>query len=158
MWDIGVGALFAVNRPKVLQHKAVRFDERLSNGRFCGGTDDVDFFMQAFQAGLTLAYEPCAVAHHLFPGDWAGLRKKCRQYALTDGAFYAKWWREAEPVDFINEVRAWVGRLTTHAGLSLDGRPGVPLTSVVVEPLYKLFGATAWSLVLAHREPAVSIV
>lgn len=156
VWNIGVGALFAVNRLKVLQRKTVRFDERLSNGRFCGGTEDVDFFMQAFQAGLTLAYEPEAVTHHQFPNNWIGLRRKCRQYALTDGAFYAKWRREAQPIDLVNEILGWTRRLVTHTLRTVDGRPCVPLASIATEPLYKLAGAAAWSFVLAHRQPAES--
>jgi cellulose synthase/poly-beta-1,6-N-acetylglucosamine synthase-like glycosyltransferase len=154
VWDIGVGALFAVNRPKVLEHKAVRFDERLSNGRFCGGTEDVDFFMQAFHAGLRLTYEPEAVVHHQFPDDWTGMRRKCRQYALTDGAFYAKWYREADPVDFVNEIRGWARRLAMHGVRAVEDRPRVPLVSVAIEPLYKLFGAAAWAFVLMHRTSA----
>lgn len=151
VWDVGVGALFAVDRSSVLQHRLARFDERLSNGRFCGGTEDVDFFMRALHSGLTLAYEPDIVAHHLFPGEWASMRKKCRQYALTDGAFYAKWGSEASLVDVLNEIRGWVRRLQTHTALVRADRPAIPLRSLAAEPLYKLVGAAAWLVVLAHR-------
>jgi glycosyltransferase involved in cell wall biosynthesis len=153
VWDVGVGALFAINRPSVVDCASVRFDERLSNGRWCGGTEDVDFFLRAFHAGLGLAYEPEAVAFHLFPDDGTGMRRKCRQYALTDGAFYAKWCRQAAPADLLSEVSGWVRRLGTHTVRAVDGRPGVPLASVAAEPFYKLTGAAAWWLVLAHRSP-----
>src|SRR6266851_6412265 len=51
-WAMGVGAAFALNRLHLRTvPQSPMFDETLSNGRFCGGTEDVDFFLQCYQSG-----------------------------------------------------------------------------------------------------------
>lgn len=145
VWDIGVGALFGIDRLKVLQ-KEIRFDERLSNGRFCGGTEDVDFFMQAYYAGLTLVYEARATVHHLFPTDWESVTQKYHQYALSDGAFYTKWRSKSELDDYRRELRGWARRMVIHIGRTATKQPAVPLWSLCAEFPLKIFGGAFWYL------------
>ena len=145
VWQFGVGATFAVDRELL---GAVRFDERLSNGRFCGGTEDVDFFYAAYVAGRTISYVADAVLEHLFPLTAAAASAKCRQYALTDGAFYAKWARRVSRHDLHGEITGWWGRITKRRADRTAGRPSVPLPDLLAEPVYKLVGGVTWALVL----------
>ena len=63
-WSLGVGAAFAINRSSFKRIAQLpMFDETLSNGRYCGGAEDVDFFFQCAQAGLVVEY--CAEATFL---------------------------------------------------------------------------------------------
>jgi hypothetical protein len=144
-----VGATFAVDLPLLdARPETVRFDERLSNGRFCGGSEDVDFFYAAYHLGHVVTYVAEAVVEHVFPTSPAAVSAKCRQYALSDGAFYAKWARHLSPADLHGEVTGWLGRIAKGATDRACGRPAVPVTDLLAEPLYKLVGGLTWALVL----------
>jgi GT2 family glycosyltransferase len=149
VWQFGVGATFAVDRALLgAGGAAVCFDERLSNGRFCGGSEDVDFFYAAYVAGRTVCYVADAVVEHLFPPTAAAVSAKCRQYALTDGAFYAKWARRVSASDLRGEVTGWWGRIAKRRADRAAGRLAVPLSDLLAEPVYKLVGGVTWALVL----------
>lgn len=150
VWDFGVGAAFAVDLVMLGQARPVPgFDERLSNGRFCGGSEDSDFFFQAYRAGLAISYVADAVVYHEFPEGWAALRRKCRQYALSDGAFYAKWRKASRPSDFIKDGIGWAARMRQQIADRLGGRDAVPFVSLAAEPAYKAIGGAYW---LARHE------
>lgn len=146
VWDFGVGATFAVDR--ALLGDAVRFDERVSNGRFCGGSEDVDFFYAAYLAGHTVSYVADAVVEHLFPLAASAVVAKCRQYALSDGAFYAKWARHLSASDLRREAAGWWERIGKRRDDRAAGRPAVPLPDLLAEPVYKLVGGVTWALIL----------
>jgi len=147
VWAFGVGAAFALNMPLLAgSDGGPRFDERLSNGCRCGGTEDVDFFYAVHTRGLGLVYVADAVVQHLFPSDLRELRAKCRQYALADGAFYAKWMRRASAGDLAAELAGWLRRVRLHWRLSLVGEAAVPLRTLLAEPMYKLLGVVDWNL------------
>lgn len=149
VWDFGVGATFAVDLPALaVASPAIRFDERLSNGRLGGGTEDVDFFYQAYLAGLRISYEAAATVEHLFAEDHAAVVGKCRQYALSDGAFYAKWLRRTSPSDWGREITGWAARFAAQAGRMATGHPAVPIHSLAAEPALKLIGGALWFAVL----------
>lgn len=154
VWAFGVGAAFVVNVPPLTGGGGggPRFDERLSNGRLGGGTEDVDFFYAAHTRGLTLVYVADAVVRHAFPTDWRGLRAKCRQYALADGGFYAKWIQHVSIADLAGELTGWLRRVWLHTGRTLRGEAAIPLGTLLAEPMYKLVGALVWYL----RRPAPS--
>jgi len=144
-WKLGVGAAFAVCLPSLRALAShVSFDETLSNGRFAGGAEDVDFFFQVLEAGGAVRYSPEAVVYHIFPNGTEALRRKLCQYALADGAYYAKWWKARSHGDIAGEVRNWIQRLLEHVLLRLKGRPSVPLLPLVTEPVYKLIGGVVW--------------
>lgn len=148
VWQFGVGAAFAVDvtRMKQMLGGMVSFDERLSNGRFAGGTEDVDYFYSLYVAGGGITYVADAVFWHDFPTSSRGLRAKCRQYAIADGAFYAKWRVHVSSTDIASEVRGWCARLTRHLRARLSRQPAVPLRSLLAEPLYKAVGVLTWQL------------
>ncbi len=144
-WKLRVGAAFAVCLPSLRAFaKHVSFDETLSNGCFAGGAEDVDFFLQVIKAGGSLRYSPEAIAYHVFPNGPKALRHKLRQYALADGAYYAKWWKARSSGDVLGEVRAWFRRLSEYILLRFRHLPTVPLFSLVAEPAYKLMGGVVW--------------
>lgn len=147
-WQFGVGAAFAVDLP--LLHGSdtpIRFDERLSNGRFCGGSEDVDFFYSLYLAGHRLSYATEAVVEHVFPLSKAAVSAKCRQYALSDGAFYAKWANRISAADMLSEVVGWCRRLGRTTIDIARRRPAVPFLTLLAEPLYKVVGGMTWVLV-----------
>jgi hypothetical protein len=146
VWEFGVGATFAVDRE--LLGDTVRFDERLSNGRFCGGSEDVDFFYVAYLDGHTVCYVADAVVEHLFPLPTAAVSAKCRQYALSDGAFYAKWARHLSARGLRGEVTGWWERIGKRRVDRAAGRPVMPLSDLLAEPFYKLVGGATWALFL----------
>lgn len=148
VWQFGVGATFAVDLPLLARRDAVRFDERLSNGRFCGGSEDVDFFYAVYLSGHTVCYVAEAVVEHLFPLSARAVSAKCRQYALSDGAFYAKWAGYISATDLRRELSGWWGRIRKHSADRAHGRPAVPQVDLLTEPLYKLVGGVAWALIL----------
>lgn len=148
VWQFGVGAAFAVDRARMHEQldRVPRFDERLSNGRFAGGTEDVDYFYAVYVAGGAVAYVSQAIFGHKFPARRRDIRAKCRQYAIADGAFYAKWRGRADRSDIVSEIHGWRRRLAGHVGARARGRPAVPLRSLLAEPAYKVFGALTWSV------------
>lgn len=149
VWDFGVGATFAVDKPLLdAGGRPVRFDERLSNGRFCGGTEDVDLFYSAYVAGHTVCYVGDAVVGHLFPATETDVHAKCRQYALSDGAFYAKWARRVSVGDLRREAVGWGRRVVKARNDRQSGRAAVPLSVMVGELVYKMVGGATWALAL----------
>lgn len=145
-WSMGVGAVFAVDRERL---RAVPqppiFDETLSNGRFCGGTEDVDFFLQCLQAGLVVEYCAKAVfAHEEAPG-LSRLRAKMVQYARADGAFYAKWRSMLDIQDVLADVGGWAKRVMIHTERRLKGEISLPMVALLREPVEKALGAIWWS-------------
>ncbi|MGZ4526224.1 MAG: glycosyltransferase [Mycobacterium sp.] len=148
VWQFGVGAAFAVNvrRMRYVLGRDVTFDERLSNGRFAGGTEDVDYFYSVYVAGGGIAYVADAVFEHDFPASSPELRRKCRQYAIADGAFYAKWCSRAHSTDLVRETRGWCARVARHVHARARRQPTVPLRSLLAEPVYKAVGALTWRL------------
>ena len=147
-WQFGVGAAFAIDllRMKRTLGQEVTFDERLSNGRFAGGTEDVDYFYSVYVAGGGIAYVADAVFEHDFPASSHRLRAKCRQYAIADGAFYAKWRSRAHPTDLLGETHGWCARVVRHVHARASRQPAVPLRSLLAEPAYKAVGALTWEL------------
>lgn len=148
VWQFGVGAAFAVDiaRMRQLIDSVVSFDERLSNGRFAGGAEDVDYFYSVYVAGGTIAYVADAVFRHDFPSALGGVRAKCRQYAIADGAFYAKWRSRANVSDVVGEARGWCARVARHVRARAKREPTVPLRSLLAEPAYKAVGALTWQV------------
>ena len=146
-WKLGVGAAFAVCLPslRALRVQAA-FDESLSNGRFAGGAEDVDFFFQVIGAGGTVRYSPEALAYHIFPCGSLALRRKLRQYFLADGAYYAKWWSARSRRDLVGEARGWFGRVARHLVRRIQRSPSLPILSLLAEPAYKLTGGVVWHL------------
>jgi GT2 family glycosyltransferase len=148
VWQFGVGAAFAIDvlsMRHALGH-VVTFDERLSNGRFAGGTEDVDYFYSVYVAGGGIAYVADAVFKHDFPASSRGLWAKCRQYAIADGAFYAKWRSHTHPTDLVGEIYGWCERVARHVHTRARRQPTVPLRSLLAEPVYKAVGALTWQL------------
>lgn len=144
-WALGVGAAFAVNCPRLKEGDQVPlFDETLSNGRFCGGAEDVDFFYQCVRAGLIVEYCARAVLVHEEMQDLARLRAKMTQYARADGAFYAKWRHSLGWHDLLSEIRAWAERVSTHVLRRSQGRAALPVITLLLEPLEKVVGAAWW--------------
>lgn len=149
VWDFGVGAAFAVDLHRLATAcPPALFDERLSNGRPGCGTEDVDFFYQVYLAGLSVSYVADAQLEHVFLTDRAAIVAKCRQYALSDGAFYAKWRRRIPASDLAAEVTGWARRTAAQVARRRTGVPSVPVRSLLAEPLHKLIGGALWFFVL----------
>jgi GT2 family glycosyltransferase len=148
VWQFGVGAAFAIDmlRMRHVLGRDVTFDERLSNGRFAGGTEDVDYFYSVYVEGGGIAYVADAVFEHDFPASSRQLRAKCRQYAIADGAFYSKWRSHAHSADLVGETRGWCARVARHVHARARRQPAVPLRSLLAEPVYKAVGALTWQL------------
>lgn len=154
-WQFGVGAMFAVDRTLLdAGETPVRFDERLSNGSFCGGSEDIDFFYSAYLAGHTLSYVADAVVAHLFPDSAAAVSAKCRQYALADGAFYGKWASHVTGADLRGEIAGWRSRLRKRAADRAHGRPAMPLRMLLAEPIHKLIGGVTWAVWRLRGRPS----
>ncbi|WP_300606662.1 glycosyltransferase [Trebonia sp.] len=149
VWQFGVGATFAIDLSLLgSKGNAIRFDERLSNGRFCGGSEDIDFFYAAYLNGHIVSYVAEAVVEHIFPISAAEVSAKCRQYALSDGAFYTKWAQHVSAADIRGEIAGWLRRLGGSIANRSRGRPAVPILDLLAEPLYKLMGGATWELLL----------
>lgn len=146
IWPVGVGALFAVRAAVVAAgaQDGVSFDERLSNGLPCGGTEDVDFFLRCLIAGLGVHYAGDVVALHTYPDSLQLVGSKMRHYAQADGAFFGKWSRLLGWRDLHADLLHWVCRVGLHFQLMTAGHPHVPLGSLVMEPADKLYGALRW--------------
>lgn len=147
-WTLGVGAVFAVRRSMLdaVAHPPI-FDETLSNGRFCGGAEDVDFFLQCLLSDIPVAYCADAVVEHNYPTSLRCVRTKMTQYARADGAFYAKWrhllgWR-----DVAADLLDWSRRVEDHFRRDAAHRPHLPLATSLHEPADKLIGAAWWRLI-----------
>lgn len=146
-WQLGAGAAFAVRRSALdAVPTPPGFDETLSNGRFCGGAEDVDFFMQCLQAGIGIAYCADAVFSHRFPSSLTSVRRKMRAYARADGAFYCKWRHMIERGDLIDDAVAWRRRVVEHAAAWARREPHLPLMTLLQEPAGKAVGALWWRL------------
>lgn len=145
VWSMGVGATFAINREciRTITQPPI-FDESLSNGRFCGGAEDVDFFLQCLQAGLIVEYCADAALVHQEARGWSQLHSKMIQYARADGAFYAKWRSELSVRDVIADLASWAMRVRLHTFRYIRGKTALPLVALLVEPLEKIMGAIWW--------------
>ncbi|MGH3887851.1 MAG: glycosyltransferase family 2 protein [Pseudonocardiaceae bacterium] len=144
-WQLGVGAVFAVRRTLLdAVASPPSFDESLSNGRFCGGAEDVDFFLQCLHAGIGLSYCADAVFWHEFPSSVGVLRRKITAYARADGAFYCKWRHDIGPSAVARDLLSWAARVQYHAVAKVKGSPHLPLVPVLAEPVEKLIGAVWW--------------
>lgn len=146
IWPVGVGALFAVRAPAVAaaSPSGVSFDERLSNGLPCGGTEDVDFFLRCLTAGVGIHYAGDVVARHEYPASLQLVRSKVRHYSRADGAFYGKWSRLLRWRDVRADLVHWVYRVGLHVRLWAVHAPHVPLGPLLMEPGDKLYGAVRW--------------
>lgn len=146
-WLLGVGAAFAVRR-SILDGVDVPpvFDESLSNGRVCGGAEDVDFFLQCLHAGVRLAYCPEAEFRHAFPRSRQAGSAKMRQYARADGAFYGKWHVARTRGSVGADLADWAQRLRQHVRRQTAGEPHLPVLPLAEEPLHKAAGAAWWHL------------
>lgn len=148
IWPVGVGALFAVRAPALAAAvgEGLSFDERLSNGLPCGGTEDVDFFLRCLLAGVGLHYAGDVVAGHVYPVSLPLIAAKVRQYSRADGAFYAKWSRLLGWRDVRGDLVHWASRVALHARLWAMRAPHVPLGPLLMEPADKFSGALCWRL------------
>lgn len=151
VWSLGVGAAFAVQR-SALDAAACPpiFDETLSNGRLCGGAEDVDFFLQCLHADVPVVYAATAIFEHCFPRTEASLRLKMTQYARADGAFYAKWRDELDAADVAHDLQGWGARLHENLGRRRAKTPSLPMRSLVPEPIHKTIGAIWWRFFAAR--------
>lgn len=146
-WALGAGAAFAVRRSALDGLDAPpQFDESLSNGRPCGGAEDVDFFLLCLRAGARLAYCPDAEFPHAFPRTRPAASAKLRQYARADGAFYAKWRSDLTVGDAGADLADWAGRFRRHVRNRRTGEPYLPVLALAQEPLQKTAGALWWRL------------
>ncbi len=147
-WEMGVGAAFAVHLPRLaaVEHPPA-FDEALSNGRFCGGAEDVDFLLQCVLAGLRVEYLPEAVLAHEYPCRPGDLRRKMVSYARADGAFYAKWSHGLSVDGVLRDLEGWLARLRLHTRRRLRRQPSLPLITLLREPIDKGVGAAWWRFV-----------
>lgn len=145
IWDVGVGAAFALRA--CIQSTTpleLRFDERLSNGTFAGSTEDVDFFYQCYVGGLRIRYCAEAVVEHIFPEDRVAVARRWFRYALSDGAFYAKWAKNASIHDIVGELWRFVSTPIRSVVARLRQEPTVGLLPSICEPFLKLVGAAYW--------------
>lgn len=144
-WQLGVGAVFAVRRTLLdAVASPPSFDESLSNGRFCGGAEDVDFFLQCVNAGINLSYCADAVFPHEFPSTVEGLRRKITAYSRADGAFYCKWRHAIGLSAIARDLAGWASRVRSHSAAKVMGSPHLPLVPLLAEPVDKLIGAVWW--------------
>jgi Glycosyltransferase like family 2 len=147
VWEVGVGAFFAVRRSRLdAAMSPPTFDESLSNGRFCGGAEDSDFFYQTLASGLTLVYDAEAVARHRFPTDWDTVCAKVRQYSRADGSFYAKRAGSLGLSTVVTELAYWSHRVAEQGRAARTGRPHVPLVPLLAEPVDKTVGFLWWKV------------
>jgi GT2 family glycosyltransferase len=150
-WKLGVGAAFAIHLRRLKDVESPpAFDEALSNGRFCGGAEDIDFFLQCLHAGIGLSYCPRAVFGHLYPDGDREAARKMRQYARADGAFYAKWAASLADGELRGDWAYWLKRLNEQVPRALRGLPHLPLGALAMEPFHKLVGALWWRLSLSR--------
>ncbi len=144
-WQLGVGAVFAVRRTLLdAVASPPSSDESLSNGRFCGGAEDVDFFLQCVHAGISLSYCADAVFPHEFSSSGGALRRKITAYARADGAFYCKWRHAIGPSAVVRDLLGWATRARYHTVAKIKGSPHLPLAPLLAEPVEKLIGAVWW--------------
>ena len=146
-WCMGVGAAFAVDRSRLRKvSQPPIFDESLSNGRFCGGAEDVDFFYQCLSAGLDVDYCANAVFTHQEVLGLSNLRAKMIRYARADGAFYAKWRGLLDSRELLRDLGGWSSRVKMHIARRIRGEISLPIGILLREPFEKALGATWWCL------------
>jgi hypothetical protein len=145
VWELGVGAFFAVRRSRLdVAVTPPTFDESLSNGRFCGGAEDSDFFYQTLTSGLTLVYDADAIARHRYSTDLGAVSTKVRRYSRADGSLYAKHAASLGPGAAVADLVHWAERVRLHTRSACKGQPHVPLLSLLAEPADKTAGFLWW--------------
>jgi glycosyltransferase involved in cell wall biosynthesis len=146
-WGLGVGAAFAVRRSVVDRGTpSPYFDEALSNGRFCGGAEDIDFFLQCLHSDVPVIYCHDALFRHRYPVTHREIRAKVLQYSRADGAFYAKWKHTLHWQDLARDLSGWSARAARGLALKARGKPHVLLWPLFREPMDKVVGAAWWQL------------
>lgn len=87
------GCNFAFNR-QVLEIVG-EFDERLGAGSSLKAGEDTDYLIRTDRAGIRIEYTPSIVVHHHHGRSrLEAVRELNRNYALGNGAIYAKHWHE----------------------------------------------------------------
>ncbi len=89
MWDLTTpmsvgGPLYPVTTARVgagvnmafRREILTTFDTNLGAGTFTNGGEDLDAFARVLAAGLSIAYTPDAIVHHVHRRDMAGLKKQ----------------------------------------------------------------------------------
>jgi GT2 family glycosyltransferase len=148
---VGVGANMAFRREAL--ERLGGFDTALDVGTPAGGGGDVDMFHRLLAAGMTLRYEPMALAWHRHRRDLGALRRQLYFNGVSYGVYLFKVWRsQTLPGRIVagyglHWASRWlVGRLVGR----LLGRERLPLRLIIAELLGAMhspwaFVASRWS-------------
>jgi hypothetical protein len=132
---LGVGANMAFRR-KALD-RIGGFDTRLDVGTPARGGGDLDAFSRALGAGLTVRYEPAALAWHCHRRDMNALRRQVRDNGVAFGVYLIHAWRDrrASTADVarFGLWRWFGGHLLRRLGRGLMGQETLPLSLLWAE-------------------------
>ncbi len=149
--EVGVGANMAFRRAAL--ERLGGFDTRLDLGTPSRGGGDLDVFSRALAAGLTLRYEPRAIAWHRHRRDLAALHRQVHDNGVAFGVCLIDAWRkgrEAGPAVARFGLWRWFGGyLLRRLGRAALGREALPTSLLWAETRGALTAPFAY--VAAHR-------
>ena len=132
---LGVGANMAFRRGAL--ERIGGFDTGLDVGTPARGGGDLDAFSRALRAGLTVRYEPGALAWHRHRRDLEALHRQIRDNGVAFGVYLIRAWRDghATPAEVarFGLWRWFGGYLLRRLGRGLVGREPLPLSLLWAE-------------------------
>jgi GT2 family glycosyltransferase len=149
----GTGACFAVSREAL--DRLGGFDEALGPGTPPRGGEDLDFFLRAVLAGMSIAYEPGAIAWHLHRRGEDALRRQLFGYGSGLTAYAFKHLVARETAAAVS--RRVPGGIRRLLGGGPDGAgTGLPPSLRVIELSGAVTGPAAylWGRGVSRRERA----
>jgi glycosyltransferase involved in cell wall biosynthesis len=154
---VGVGANMALRRSALALLGG--FDLALDVGTPAGGAGDLDLFHRALAAGLTLRYEPTALAYHRHRREMRDLWRQLYQNGQSFGVYLLKLWsRRSVPRRAVARFAlGWVGGwLLARLAACLLGRLHFPLALVWAELWGALHAPAAYRATYRHTADRMS--
>jgi O-antigen biosynthesis protein len=132
---LGVGANMALRRAAL--ERLGGFDTRLDLGTPARGGGDLEMFSRALAAGLTVRYEPRALAWHRHRRDLEALRRQIHDNGVAFGVHLIHAWREgrtsALAAAHFGLWKWFGGYLLVRLARGLVGREPLPLSLLWAE-------------------------
>ena len=148
---LGVGANMAFRRREL--ERLGGFDTLLDVGTPARGGGDLDVFSRALAAGLTVRYEPKALAWHRHRRDMAALRRQIHDNGVAFGVYLIHAWLDRRTSTLtaarFGLWRWFGGYLLVRLARGLVGRERLPLSLLWAETSGAL--AAPFAFVAAHR-------
>jgi glycosyltransferase involved in cell wall biosynthesis len=148
---VGVGANMALRRSALAALGG--FDPALDVGRPAGGAGDLDLFHRALAAGLTLRYEPSALAYHRHRREMHELWQQLYQNGQSFGVYLLKLGsrRTVPRRAVVRFALGWVGGwLLARLAACLLGRLHFPLELIWAELWGALHAPAAYRATYRH--------